>query len=61
MGSTRLIVEEARQLLMEEQHLSEPEAHRCIQQYAMHPGLKMADCAARIIEASADAPMRTEE
>ena len=39
-------------LLMEEQHLSEPEAHRYIQQYAMNHGLKMADYAAQIIRTS---------
>ena len=52
MGSARQIVEEAKQLLMEEQHLSEPEAHRYIQQYAMNHGLKMADYAAQIIRTS---------
>ena len=52
MGSARQIVEEAKQLLMEEQHLSEPEAHRYIQQYAMNHGLRMADYAAQIIRTS---------
>ena len=52
MGSARQIVEEAKQLLMREQHLTEPEAHRFLQQYAMNHGLKMADYAAQIIRTS---------
>ncbi len=56
-----LAVERAKAILMRRHGLTEPEAHRFLQQYAMNHSMKMADCAARIIEASADAPMRTEE
>lgn len=52
MGSAKETVEEAKRLLMQEHQLTEPEAHRFIQQYAMNHGLKMADYAAQIIRTS---------
>ncbi|MBQ3761663.1 MAG: ANTAR domain-containing protein [Clostridia bacterium] len=43
------IVEQAKRLIMEKQKLSEAEAHRLLQQYAMNHGMKMADYASRIL------------
>ena len=37
-------------VLMKQKGLSEPEAHRAMQQYAMNHGMKMAEFAARILE-----------
>ncbi len=42
-------VEDAKRLLMQRRGLTEPQAHRALQQYAMDHGLRMADCAARIV------------
>lgn len=47
--SDKKTVEEAKALLMRQQGLTEPEAHRALQQYAMNHGVKMAEYAARII------------
>lgn len=49
-GSERQTVEQAKRLLMRRQGLSEPEAHRALQQYAMNHGMKMTDYAAQIIQ-----------
>lgn len=46
------IVEQAKQRIMERQNLSEPEAHRLLQQYAMNHGMKMADFAMQILNAT---------
>ena len=46
------IVERAKQLLMKTRGMTEPEAHREMQLYAMNHGIKMVDCAAKIIQAS---------
>ncbi len=46
------IVEQAKRLIMEKQKLSEAEAHRLLQQYAMNHGMKMADFAAQILRAT---------
>ena len=43
-------VEAAKRLLMRRDGLTEPQAHRALQQYAMNHGLRMADCAARIVK-----------
>ena len=43
------LVEEAKALLMRRDGLTEPQAHRMLQQAAMSRGLRMADCAAQII------------
>jgi len=48
-GDSRELVEKAKAILMAQKGLSEPEAHRAIQQYAMNHGIKMAEFAARII------------
>ena len=44
------LVDEAKALLMRQEGLTEPQAHRLLQQRAMNHGLKMADCAMRIIK-----------
>jgi response regulator NasT len=44
------LVEEAKALLMRRDGLTEPQAHRMLQQAAMSRGLRMADCAAQIIK-----------
>ena len=44
------LVEEAKALLMRREGLTEPQAHRMLQQAAMSRGLRMADCAAQIIK-----------
>ena len=46
------IVEQAKKLLMQKYGITEPEAHRALQQYAMHHGLKMAEYAAEIVKSS---------
>ena len=46
----RQTVEEAKRILMQRSGLTEPQAHRQIQQYAMNHGMKMADCASQILE-----------
>lgn len=51
-GSDRDIVNQAKRILMERQGITEPEAHRQLQQYAMNHGMKMADCAAGILKAN---------
>lgn len=50
-------VDRAKEIIMKQRNLSEPEAHRILQQYAMNHGIKMTDYAAQIIRTS----MRTEE
>ena len=49
-GESREIVEQAKALLMKQKGLTEPEAHRALQQYAMNHGMKMADFAAQILK-----------
>lgn len=56
-GPDKQIVEEAKKLLMARHGITEPEAHRALQQYAMRHGVKMADYAAQILRSS----KRTEE
>ena len=56
-GTERQTVEAAKKLLMRQHGITEPEAHRALQQYAMRHGMKMADYAAEIIRSS----KRTEE
>ena len=51
-GRDKETVEQAKRLLMEQKGLTEPEAHRAIQQYAMRHGMKMADYAREILETS---------
>ena len=56
-GTEKQTVEQAKKLLMRQHGITEPEAHRALQQYAMRHGMKMSDYAAEIIHSS----MRTEE
>lgn len=51
-GADRQLVEKAKGILMRTRGLTESEAHRAMQQYAMRHGVKMADYAARIIQSS---------
>ena len=51
-GEEKSLVEQAKQILMKSMGLTEPEAHRALQQYAMNHGIKMADYAAQIIKLS---------
>ena len=49
-ADSRKQVEEAKALLMQRDGLTEPQAHRALQQYAMNHGMRMADYAAQIIK-----------
>ncbi len=51
-GTQKETVEEAKALLMERDHITEAEAHRKIQQYAMNHGMKMYDYAVQILKTS---------
>ena len=51
-GREKETVERAKKLLMQRQGITESEAHRAMQQYAMNHGMKMADYAAQIIKLS---------
>ena len=51
-GESKSVVEQAKALLMKQKGLSEPEAHRALQQYAMNHSMKMADFAAQIVRMS---------
>ena len=42
-------MEQAKELLMLRHGITEPEAHRMMQKYAMDHGMRMTDCAARIL------------
>ena len=53
-GESKDIVDRAKAVLMKQKGLSEPEAHRTMQQYAMNHGIKMADFAQRILEQSGE-------
>ena len=49
MGTERQVVEQAKEFLMRQRGLTEPEAHHLLQKYAMDHGMKMADYAADIL------------
>ena len=51
-GTEKATVDQAKQLLMKQHGITEPEAHRALQQYAMNHGVKMADYAAQILKSS---------
>lgn len=51
-GESRELVDRAKAVLMKQKGITEPEAHRAMQQYAMNHGMKMADFARRILEQS---------
>ena len=44
------LVAQAKDILMRREHLTEPQAHRLLQQTAMNRGLRMADCAQQIVK-----------
>ena len=50
MGAERQIVEQAKEILMKQLHITEPEAHHLLQKQAMDHSTKMADYAARIVQ-----------
>ncbi len=52
MGSEKQIVERAKKILMRTLGITEPEAHREMQQYAMNHGMKMAEYAKEITASS---------
>ena len=49
-GESKDIVDRAKTVLIKEKGLTEPEAHRFMQQYAMNHGMKMAEYAAQILK-----------
>jgi response regulator NasT len=55
-GESRELVNRAKEVLMKREGLTEPEAHRMIQQYAMNHGVRMADFARKILEQSEEGP-----
>ena len=48
-GESKDLVDRAKAILMKQKGLTEPEAHRAMQQYAMNHGMKMAEFAAQIL------------
>ncbi len=50
MGTERQIVEKAKKILMQQQKLTEPEAHHLLQKYAMDHSVKLVDYAADIVK-----------
>lgn len=53
----RKLVEQAKGVLMARRGLSEPEAHRLLQQTSMRRRLRMADLARSILSGPPDAPL----
>ena len=53
-GESKDVVDRAKAVLMKQKGLTEPEAHRAMQQYAMNHGMKMAEFAAQILESVKD-------
>ena len=56
-GESKDVVERAKALLMKQKGLSEPEAHRAMQRYAMNHGIRMAEFARQILEESGGFPV----
>ena len=52
IGTEKETVEQAKKMLMKQHGITEPEAHRAMQQYAMNHGMKMADYAEQLLHAS---------
>ena len=52
VADERQLIEQAKRLLMRRDGLTEPQAHRALQQTAMNRGMRMTDCAAQIIKTS---------
>ncbi|MBQ8954733.1 MAG: ANTAR domain-containing protein [Clostridia bacterium] len=53
-GDEKRLVERAKALLMQRYGISEPEAHRRMQQHAMRHGMKMIDYAAQLLQGGTD-------
>ena len=53
-GEDKALVDEAKRLLMREQGISEPEAHRQMQKYAMRQSIKMTEYAAQLLQGRND-------
>ena len=51
-GADRDAVEQAKNILMKRHGIPEAEAHRCLQQYAMNHGIRMAEYASMIVHSS---------
>lgn len=51
-GEEKDLVNQAKQTLMARERITEAEAHRRMQRYAMNHGMKMTDYAAQIVQAS---------
>ena len=50
VGTDKETVDQAKKLLMEQHGITEPEAHRAMQQYAMRHGMKMTEYAEQIMK-----------
>ena len=50
----KALVESAKLILMQEKEITEPEAHRFMQRYAMRHGIKMAEYAKQLLEGKND-------
>ena len=48
-GEEKALIEQAKALLMRINGITEPEAHRHMQQYAMRRGMKMTDYASQLL------------
>ena len=46
------LVSQAKDILMRKEHITEPQAHRLLQEMAMNRGMRMAECAAKIVSSS---------
>ena len=46
------LVDQAKDILMRKEHVTEPQAHRLLQEMAMNRGMRMAECAAKIVSSS---------
>ena len=53
-GTDKETIEQAKKLLMETRRLTEPEAHRELQRFAMNHGMKMVDCARQMLQEHAE-------
>ena len=50
LGADKELVEQAKEILMKQLHLTEPEAHHLLQKQAMDHSMKMTAYAARIVK-----------
>ena len=54
LGADKELVEQAKEILMKQLHLTEPEAHHLLQKQAMDHSMKMTVYAAKIVEQNKD-------